>query len=623
MSGPPFIDLAFAPASVETRPLPDGGSVLSSPMLLQPAAASLGAMFSGWAGEAPDRTFLAERDADGAWRRLTYAAALERVLRLGQAMLDLGLDATRPVMLLSGNSLDNALVQLAAMHVGVPAAPISPAYSLLSRDLEKLRYIAGLVAPGMVYAADGVAFERALGVVATGGAEVVVGARPGRPARILDDLLSTEPGTSMRRAHAAVGSETVAKILFTSGSTGMPKGVVNTQGMMCSNQQAIAQLWPFLEERPPVIVDWLPWSHTFGGNHNFNMIMRNGGALYIDAGKPAPGLFDSTVANLRDVRSTMSFNVPVGFGMLVPRLETDDELRETFFHDLDVIFYAAAALPQVLWEKLEKLSIATRGARVRMLSAWGSTETAPLSTSVHFTIERAGVIGLPAPGTEIKLAPSGNKMELRVRGPNVTPGYWRRDDLTAAAFDDEGFFRMGDAGKLADPEDPSQGLVFDGRTAENFKLTSGTWVNVGELRLALIDAGAPIVHDAVLTGHDREEIGALVFPNFDACRSLIGEGATELAVSEIVRHAAVRDALSAALGAHNAVASGTSRKIARVLILEEPPDMDANEITDKGYVNQRAVLERRADLVLRLHGEGGSDVVVPGPRPDFPRPQVG
>ena len=458
----------------------------------------------------------------------------------------------------------------------------------------------------------------------------------GLAATAFGELLERPPGSDVAARFAAIGPDTLAKILFTSGSTGTPKGVVNTQRMLCSNQQAIAQVWPFLEERPPVIVDWLPWSHTFGGNHNFNMMLRNGGTLYIDAGKPAPGAIEITARNLREVPSTIHFNVPRGYDMLVPHLGSDATLRATFFRDLDVLFYAAASLPPHLWETLERLSIAATGRRVAMLSAWGSTETAPSATQVHFPIDRPGVIGLPGPGTEIKLAPAGAKLELRVRGPNVTPGYWRRPEgsaRTAAtgdgrtggqpaesaatgdrlsggpaseAFDEEGFLRTGDAGKLADPRDPSRGLLFDGRLAEDFKLTSGTWVHVGELRTAAIAAGAPVIQDAVVTGHDQPDVGLLVFPNPAGCRSLCHDAPPDATLVELIGRPEVRRRLRAGLAAHNAMNPASSRRISRVLLLDEPPSIDAGEITDKGYVNQRAVLARRAALVERLHAGGAA-----------------
>ncbi len=603
-----FIDLAFAPPEVDTRPSGDGGVVLSSPLQLETSPESIGSVLEQWATTEPERAFLVERTPDDTWQTLTYAETRRAVRSIAQALLDRGLDSEHPVMILSGNSIDNALIQLAAMEVGIPAAPISPAYSLMSQDHSKIRYIYDLLTAGLVYAADGAVFDRALRVLDP--ECVVVSTNPRDGDNTLSDMLATRPEGAVEDAAASVGPDTVAKVLFTSGSTGMPKGVKNTQRMLCSNQQAIAQVWPFLRDRPPRIVDWLPWSHTFGANHNFNMILFNGGTLHIDGGRPAPGLFETSVKNLSEISATMHFNVPAGYALLVPYLQRDAKLRETFFRDLDVLFYAAAALPQNLWEQLEDLSIMATGARVRMLSAWGSTETAPMSTTVHFTIERAGVIGLPAPGTHIKLAPVGSKMELRVKGPNVTPGYWRQDDLTSTAFDDDGYFKMGDAGRLADPDDPSKGLTFDGRIAENFKLMSGTWVHVGELRVAVVEACGEVVHDAVVTGHDRDEIGLLIFPDFTACRSIV-PGATEATPPEdLVVHDAVHDALAGALRVYNEQNSFGSRRIARALLMMELPNIDANEITDKGYLNQRAVLDARADLVERLYADGGPDVVV-------------
>jgi feruloyl-CoA synthase len=610
LTKPPFKPLRLGPVDVEARALPDGGMVLRSRHALRPYPRCVGELLRQWALAAPERTFLAERDASGDWRRVSFRAALDAVERIAGALLARGLRLDRPVALLSDNGVDHGLLQLAAMHVGIPAVPVSPAYSLLAADHAQLRYIVGLTRPGLVYAADGERFAKALAAVAAvvPDVEIVAGTKA------FESLLANPPGADVEERFTRVSADTVAKILFTSGSTGKPKGVINTQRMLCSNQQALAQAWPFLEERPPVIVDWLPWSHTFGGNHNFNLALRNGGTLYIDGGKPAPGLIETTVRNLREIPSTLHFNVPRGFEMLIPFLERDAGLRETFFRDLNGSFYAAAALPQHLWEKLENLSILATGRRVVMLSAWGSTETAPSSTQIHFLIERAGVIGVPGAGTEIRLAANSGgdgKLELRVKGPNVTPGYWKQPELTAALFDEDGFLKTGDAGKLADPRDPNRGIVFDGRLAESFKLTSGTWVHVGELRLEVIAAGSPVVQDMVVTGHDREELGLLIFPNPAGCRSLCEGVADAVPLAALIERPEVRDHLAAALAAHNAANPANSRRIARAILLAEPPSIEAGEVTDKGYVNQRAVLARRAALVERLYAGGtGSEVIV-------------
>lgn len=591
--------LALAPAEVVVTYRADGSLELASPQPLAEHPPTLSAALRRWVEETPGRVLLGERRGE-AFVEVSYAEAWSRIERLGAALLARGLSAERPLMLLSDNSVDNALLQLAAMHVGVPAVPISPAYSVLSQDLANLRHIAGLVAPGLVYAADGRRFARALATLAAPG---LVSADPGPGQELLADLLSeTGDLAAVAAAHAATGPDTVAKILFTSGSTSLPKGVINTQRMLCSNQQAIAQCWPFLRERPPVLVDWLPWNHTFGGNHNFNMVLFHGGSLYVDEGKPAPGLIERTVENLRARPPTLYFNVPRGFDVLLPYLERDAELRARFFSRLDVIFYAGAALPQHLWERLERVAERAGAAgRLRMTSAWGATETSPLVTSVHFEIAHAGIIGLPAPGCRLKLVPREGKLEMRVKGPNITPGYHRQPELTSAAFDADGYYCTGDAGRLADPADPRQGIVFDGRVAEDFKLTSGTWVNVGALRVAVIAAGSPAIQDAVIVGEGREWIGLLVFPNLEGCKALAPDVPGD-SPEALLGDPRVRAHLQAALAAYNAANPGSSsRQVGRALVLREPPAIDAGEITDKGYINQRAVLRRRVAEVERLY----------------------
>jgi feruloyl-CoA synthase len=557
--------MRLAPARVDLEKRADGAMLLRSPQKLAPYARCVTEWLVQWSDRTPERVFLAERKGNG-WRKLTYRETYGAVRRIAQALLERGLNAEKPVAILSDNSIDHALLALGAMHVGIPAAPISPAYSLMSKDFVKLKSIFELVKPGLVYAADPQKFGPALEAV-------------GAKSTPVDELLETNPGSLLERAYLQLTPDSIAKILFTSGSTGIPKGVINTHRMLCANQQMLAQAWPFVEDKPPVVVDWLPWNHTFGGNHNFNMVLRNGGTLYVDGGKPVPGLVEATVANLREIAPTMYFNVPRGYALLLPFLESDAGLRANFFRDLDMLFYAAAALPQNLWDRLRKLS------DVPMLSAWGSTETSPLATSVHFKMERPGVIGLPVADCELKLVPSAGKYEVRVRGPNVTPGYYKRPDLTKAAFDDEGFYRIGDAVRFADAKEPAQGIVFDGRVAEDFKLSSGTWVNAGAVRVKLIAAADPLIQDAVITGHDRDEVGALVFLN---------PGTKDMS------YAAVRSRLSGIL-AQLAQQGGSSTYPARLLVMSEPPSIDANEITDKGYLNQRAVLERRADLVEKLY----------------------
>jgi feruloyl-CoA synthase len=591
-------DPGFAPALCERVPRADGGFVLRSPTPLAQYARCVGDWLVEWAQRTPQRTFLAER-AGSTWRTVTYAEALHTARALGAALIGRGLSAERPLVILSDNSVDHALLAMGAQLVGVPYAPVSPAYSLLSGDHAKLRAIFALLEPGLVYADDGAKFARALAAVGNG-FESLASRNIAVGATAFADLASERAGPEVDAAAAVVTPDTIAKILFTSGSTGDPKGVINTHRMLTSNQQMIRQCWPFLASEPPNIVDWLPWNHTFGGNHNFNMVLANGGSLYIDEGKPAPGLIDRTVANLRDIAPNMYFNVPRGFDMLLPHLEGDEALTRHFFSQLRIIFYAGAALPQNLWERLESRAAAL-GKRVAMVSSWGSTETAPMVTSVHFPIDRAGVIGIPAPGCELLMLPHGDRLEMRVRGPNVTPGYFKRAELSASSFDADGFYRIGDAGRLADSADPAAGVIFDGRIAENFKLASGTWVHVGALRVRAIAALAPVAQDVVVTGHDRDAIGLLVFASPAGCASLCPEHPKETSLAALIADARVRDRVAQGLRVLAADSSGTAGFAKRALLLAEPPSIDANELTDKGYINQRAVLTRRAAAVDALY----------------------
>jgi feruloyl-CoA synthase len=414
----------------------------------------------------------------------------------------------------------------------------------------------------------------------------------------------------VERAFQSVGPDTVAKLLFTSGSTDEPKGVINTQRMMCSNQQARAQDWPFLTQSPPVMLDWLPWSHTFGGNHNLNLALRFGGTLYVDGGRPALPLISQTCANIKDVCPTIYFNVPRGYDMLIAAMRNDAELRQRFFSRLQVIFYAAAALPQNLWDALNELAWATVNEQVPLVSAWGSTETAPLVTDCHFQADRAGVIGVPAPGSELKLVRSGDKLEVRIKGPNITPGYWKRPDLTASHFDQEGYYKIGDAVKFVDTAHPERGLLFDGRVAEDFKLDSGTWVNVGMLRIRAVAALAQVAQDIVVTGHDRPAIGFLIIPNPVACRQLCPDLPADAPLETVLSHPKVRASVVAGMNALRTEGGGSSSTCATAaLLMAEPLSIDGGEITDKGYVNQRAVLTRRAGLVKLLYDTGNNSVI--------------
>ena len=606
MSISPIKRISLAEPGVEVEKLANGGVILRSPQLLGAYPASQSAWIEKWAEKTPDTVFVADRTGvDGTWRKITYDDFLNKVRAIGQALLNRGLSPERPVALISDNSVDNALLLYGAMHVGIPAVPISPAYSLMSQDFGKLKFITEWVTPGLVFAEDGEKFANALAAVDFGDAEIVVSRNAPADTEVTEfsSLLSTVVTDAVDVAAKKVTPDTIAKILFTSGSTGLPKGVINTQRMLCSNQVAMSQVWTFLNDHPPVTVDWLPWNHTFGGNHNLNMMLRNGGTMYVDGGKPAPGLIDQTVANLREISPTIYYNVPRGFDMLLPYLEKDLDLRANFYKDLDVLFYAAAALTQSAWERLEAQSEAATGQRVMMLAGWGATETAPDCTHVHWHIEKAGVIGLPIPGCELKLVSNEEKMEIRVRGANVTPGYWKRDDLTASAFDDDGFYRIGDAARFEDPADPKKGIVFDGRVSENFKLSSGTWVFVGGLRTHIVSAVANIIQDVAIAGHDREALGILIFPNVAGCRGLCSKIADDAELADVIASTEVRETLEVALKAYNVEHPSSSTRIARALLMTEPPNIDANEITDKGYLNQRAVLARRASLVEKLYSD--------------------
>ncbi len=602
---PPLRKVLLGPADVVVERRNDGAILVRSPHPLPAYPQKLTERLVHWAKAAPERVFLAQRDASGAWRTLTYAEALTKVRAIAAALLAHGLSPDRPIAILSGNDIEHALLGLAAMHVGIPYAPISVPYSLLSRDFGKLKTIIEVLAPGLVFAANGTAFAGAVAAAVPPGIEVAVAANPpgDRPTTLFAALSDTQPTPAVEAAHGKVGPDTIAKILFTSGSTGQPKGVINTQRMLCANQAMIRAGLVFLGDEPPVIVDWLPWNHTFGSNHNFNLVLHNGGSLYIDDGKPLPGAIDTTARNLRDIASTIYFNVPKGFEMLLPHLAADRALREKFFSRLKIMFYAGASLAQHVFEALQRLAVETTGERILLLSSLGSTETAPAALACAWETERTGNIGVPLRGVELKLVPRDGKLEARLKGANITPGYWRAPALTADAFDDEGFYRIGDAVKFADPADPAKGLLFDGRLAEDFKLATGTWVSVGPLRAAFIAHFAPLVRDVVLAGADRDDITALVFPDADACRKLAPDLPADASVAVLLADKRVRAEFTGLLDALTKTSSGTSTRICRAILLAELPSLDIGEMTDKGSINQRAVLANRAALVEDLYAD--------------------
>lgn len=592
----------------------DGVIVMKSRIPLQDYEPHLPAALARWAERAPDRPWLAQRaGADRQWRKMSYGEAKRIVDGLTQGLLDLGIADGRPVAILSGNSIEHALLTQAAMQARLPAAPMSPAYSLMSHDHLKLRYLFELVKPAVVMVQDGPTFEKALKALDLDGITVIHVARPceGIASTSFADLAATPVTPAVVESIAQITPDTVGKLLFTSGSTGMPKAVINTQRMMCANAAMMMQTRPRAADAPlSTVLDWMPWNHTMGGNALFNPLLIEGGTLYIDDGRPMPGLFDETIRNLRAVSPTYYANVPAGYAALAAAMEKDDALCRSFFKDLGIMAYGGARLPDDLYERMQALAIRTTGERIVFYTGWGSTETAPTSTGTYWDTERVGLIGLPFPGVELKMVPAGTKYELRLRGINVMPGYFGQPELTKKAFDDEGFYCIGDAGVFVDPDDPAQGIIFAGRVVEDFKLMTGTFVHVGSLRTDAIAAATPAIHDALVAGQDREYIGLLAWPNLHACRQLVGN--PEAGFEDVVKHPAVIECVRRGLEAHNKDCEGaSSRRIARVMLMVEPPSIDGHELTDKGYINQRAGLERRADLVERLYASHPStDVIV-------------
>jgi feruloyl-CoA synthase len=586
----------------------DGTLYLNSPHPLDPHAERLTDRLIYWAETAPDRVFMAERDGNR-WRTMTYRQALIEARRIGAALLKRNLSAERPIVILSGNDLAHALLGLAANYVGIPYAPVSPAYSLISSDFGKLRHIVNLLTPGLVFACDGTHYARAIEAVVPPDVEVVAARNQlaNRPMTQFAELL-VPPSAAVDAAHARVTPDTIAKFLFTSGSTGMPKGVINTQRMWCANQQMLRSALRYFQDEPPVIVDWAPWHHTAGGNHDVGLVLYNGGTMYIDGGKPLPGAIEETVRNLKDIAPTWYFNVPKGYEALLPFMRADAALRENFFSRLKVLWFAGAGLAQHVFDEWKNLAYRTCGEDILFLTGLGSTETAPYAFGRMWDAENSTNIGLPPPGLDVKLVPLDGKYEARLRGPNITPGYWREPELTAAAFDAEGFYKLGDALKFDDPAKPEKGLLFDGRIAEDFKLATGTWVSVGPLRAAFTAHCAPFVKDVVIAGADRDVIGVLVFPDLDACRRLAPDLPQDAGAADIVAHDRVRREFRFLLESFAKAATGSSNRIVRAILLDTPPSLDTGETTDKGSINQRMVLRDRAALVQELYAS------VPSPR---------
>jgi feruloyl-CoA synthase len=603
--------IKLGPQEVTAEHRADGSMILRSPQPLGAYPEKLTERLEFWAAETPAQIFFAQRDGED-WRTITYAQALAFTRRIGQSLLERNLSAERPIVILSGNDIEHALLALAALYVGIPYAPVSPAYSLLSGDFGKLRAIINLLTPGMVFACDGGMFAKAIDAVVPDDVEVVItrNAPQGRRVTRFADLARPDPTRKVDAAHNAVGPDTIAKFLFTSGSTGTPKCVINTQRMWCANQVMLRQALAYFAEEPPVIVDWAPWHHTAGGNHDVGLVLYNGGTFYIDEGKPLPGAIEQTVRNLREIAPTWYFTVPKGYEALLPYLRSDADLRRNFFSQLKMLWFAGAGIAQHVFDEIQDLAVQACGERILFLTGFGSTETAPFALARTWHADDATNMGLPGAGMDLKLVPNEGKLEARVRGPNVTPGYWRQPEFTAAAFDEEGFYRLGDALRFADPDDLRQGLLFDGRIAEDFKLSTGTWVSVGPLRARFIDHFAPYVRDVVLAGADRNEIGALVFPDVAACRTLATGLPADAPAETVLQNSVVRAAFSERLKALARDSRGSSTRIARALLMAEPPSLDKGEMTDKGSINQRAVLGNRAALVDELYAAARSPRVI-------------
>src|SRR6266853_736701 len=613
-SDAPLRPISFGDPAVTVERRDDGTIYLRPKIALGEYPARLTDRLHHWARAEPNRIFMAERAADGGWRHINYAQLLASSRRIASALLARGLSADKPIVILSGNSIDHVLIAFGALYAGIPFCPVSPAYSLISRDYGKLGYLMKLLTPGLVFADDATKFADALAANVPADVEIVAsdGEVPARHVTMLSELLATPEHPGLEAAHDAIGPETIAKFLLTSGSTGNPKAVINTQRMICANQVMLRETLAFLKDEPPVIVDWLPWNHTFGGNHNIGLTLFNGGSMYLDEGKPTPDGIAETVRNLREISPTVYFNVPKGYESLLPYLRDDSALRAKFFHRLHAMFFSGAALSPYVWNSLDELAVQETGFRVPMLTGLGATETAPFFMSVRPATSRSGHVGLPVSGNDAKLVPDNGKLEVRAKGPNVTPGYWRQPELTAQAFDEEGFYKFGDAIKPVDPSDFSAGFDFDGRIAEDFKLASGTWVSVGPLRARFVAACAPLVRDVVIAGINRDEVSALVILDLDGCR-LINP---TLAFDDLPATAAdplIRDAFRERFFKFLATATGSSTRITRAILLDTPLSIDRGEVTDKGSINQRAVLDARAALIDELYSPTpATHVITPG-----------
>lgn len=609
---PPFKPLPMLPPKIYSQRRGDGSYIIRSLYDLGPMHRSIAHLLEQKASEHPERNLLAQRTPQGPWRFITYGEMNQRASAIAQALLDRNLGPDTPLLILSGNSIEHATMMLGAMKARVPVAPVSVAYSLFSQDHGKLRHVAALTKPKMIFVDNGPIYAKAIKALDLGGIDVItVVSSPEFTSTSYDTLIQTNAGPAVKASMDRIDHSTVAKYLFTSGSTGMPKGVIQNHGMMCAviaGQESLRAEPPNPDEVPESL-EWMPWNHISAGNISFNGNLNAGGTVYLDNGKPIPGMFDETMRNLREISPLVFGSAPIAFSMLADAMERDDALRDKFFAKLRYMGYGGATLSDDLYQRMQALAIKSTGHRLALTTMYGATETQGI-TVVHWVTERVGLIGLPLPGITLKLVPNGQKLEVRVKGPTVTPGYLNRADLTEAAFDEEGFYKLGDAARFVDPYEPAKGLIFDGRVTEDFKLSSGTWVSVGTLRADVISAVSPLVQDCVVAGLDKEFIGILAWPNMQAAREICADQNLKTP-DEILRSKAVVDYIRERLEKYNKSAGGSSARVSRIMLMTEPPSIDGHEITDKGYVNQRATLDRRARLVDALYAKDPApDVIV-------------
>ena len=598
----------FGPTKTQKTNLDNGEIIFKNQQDLELFPEKITDKLIYWAENQPDKAFLARRKSiTSEWEYLTYSQTLEKIKTIAQYLIDLDFkdrlspsNTAETIVILSENSFEHALLSLAAVHIGIPYTPISPPYSLVSDDFGKLKHCLELMTPKLIFAQNGKTYQKALELSKSLFPDAIIITADGEHGLNFNEIFNAKVTNQVEIEAQKVNNDTIAKILFTSGSTGLPKGVINTQGMWCANLQQITQCLPFMQETPPVFIDWLPWNHTFGGNHNFGLTLYNGGTLYIDNGKPTSKGIEETVQNLREIAPTAYFNVPKGFEMLIPYLEKEKELRENFFKNLNIIFYAGASLAQPVWNRLEELAIETIGVKVPIITGLGCTESGPSAMFANWGGAFSGLLGVPVAGMEVKLVPDGDKMEARYKAPNVTKGYWRNKEESLNAFDHEGYYKTGDAVKFLDNDNPDLGLVFDGRIAEDFKLSTGTWVNVGVLKAKIISTGSPIIQDVVITGLDKEYIGAILFLNPEACQKITNLGA-ETPKTDLYSHENVDNFIKNWQNDFNKNSTGSSTSIKKYKVAINPPSIDLGEITDKGSINQRAVLKHRADLVKEIY----------------------